>query len=78
MSDNQYNHGNCVIHDKQQLLVFMLQNGLLNVKSSKIDFLRVKINVTGNFPKFQWNQYVQNTLISVLTISCVMQFSLKT
>lgn len=39
MSDNQYNHGNCVIHDKQQLLVFMLQNGLLNVKSSKTDFL---------------------------------------
>lgn len=61
MSDNQYNHGNCVIHDKKQLLVFMLQNGLLNAKSSKIDFLRVKINVTGNLPKFQWTQCIQNT-----------------
>lgn len=39
----------------------MLQNGLLNAKSSKIDFLRVKINVTGNLPKFQWTQCIQNT-----------------
>lgn len=50
------------------------------LKVLRLIFLSIKINVAGHLPQFQWDRYIQNKVlnkIAVLTISCVMQFSLK-